>query len=238
MGQKPIVITHNGETKSLREWAESSGVKHVTLDRRIRNGVPFERAIKPNSLKQKNGDWYKKVSSGTPGKSKYEHQAIVEKAIGRRLPSTARIHHVDENRLNNSPSNLVVCPNDAYHRLLHLRTEALNASGNANFRKCTHCQKWDDPSNLKFYGQQVVHGKCHNRYFNERRRAEREKNPKTPKSMAGENNPAAKLKPDDVRKIRTLVASGMSMSATARQVGVSPPTVKDIIAGKRWSNIL
>lgn len=94
----------------------------------------------------------------------FEHVWIVENAIGKRLPAGAEVHHVDCNPGNNTPSNLVVCPSRSYHRLLHMRTEALNACGNAEARKCWICQKWC-VTGLQFYGvkrQQPAHRECVN----------------------------------------------------------------------------
>lgn len=78
-----------------------------------------------------------------------EHVVIAERAIGKPLPHFAEVHHVDFNGTNNVRENLVVCPSRSYHRLLHLRTNALSESGNANFLKCRHCKTWDDPLNMK-----------------------------------------------------------------------------------------
>lgn len=90
------------------------------------------------------------------------HRLIVENAIGKKLPIGSVIHHVDGNPSNNENTNLVVCPNDAYHILLHMRERSLNECGNANWRKCSYCGKYDDPSNLKFYGigNQPIHKEC------------------------------------------------------------------------------
>src|SRR3990167_645074 len=97
-----------------------------------------------------------------------EHVIIVERAIGRALPKGAQIHHVDGNGRNNECSNLVVCPNRAYHSLLHMRTAALNACGNPDWRKCGFCKKWDAPANLAFWkrgspsGTVIAHRECAN----------------------------------------------------------------------------
>jgi hypothetical protein len=58
------------------------------------------------------------------------------------------VHHVDENRLNNSHDNLVICSH-AYHMLIHARMRAKAACGNASWRRCRYCGKYDDP--LKMY---------------------------------------------------------------------------------------
>ena len=97
-----------------------------------------------------------------------EHVLIVERLIGKALPKGVEIHHVDGNGRNNSHSNLVVCPNHAYHSLLHMRITARNACGNAEWRKCCFCKKWDAPENLAFWypgksrGVMITHRECAN----------------------------------------------------------------------------
>jgi hypothetical protein len=96
-----------------------------------------------------------------------EYRRIVERILGRPLPPKAVVHHVDENRFNNVPSNFVVCPDEAYHRMLHQRMRALREGGNANFLKCKICKKWDAPTAIKH----ARHPKCH---------ADRERNRRYP----------------------------------------------------------
>lgn len=96
------------------------------------------------------------------GKGIRAHRKIVEDILGKKLPNGAVVHHVDHDRLNNSPSNLVVCPNAAYHNLLHIRERALKASGNPNYRKCNYCKKWDDPKNLTIGTSNAYHRLCNN----------------------------------------------------------------------------
>ena len=84
------------------------------------------------------------------GVRQYLHRAIVERVLGRSLKGSECIHHMDGNRLNNNNNNLVVCPNGAYHKLLHKRTQAYDACGNVNKRKCYLCQKYDEITNMTF----------------------------------------------------------------------------------------
>jgi hypothetical protein len=55
---------------------------------------------------------------------------IAEKALGHPLPVGALVHHVDENRSHNVPSNLVILQSAADHRALHRRLRIRKAGGN------------------------------------------------------------------------------------------------------------
>lgn len=98
------------------------------------------------------------------GKHVPEHRLVAERALGKPLPLKAVVHHIDENRRNNDPSNLVVCPDNKYHRLIHQRLEAMKASGHYHWRKCPYCKKYDDPVNMREertgYGPRYVHRVC------------------------------------------------------------------------------
>ena len=96
------------------------------------------------------------------GKTVRMHRHVVEKTIGHKLPRKAVIHHIDNDRTNNKPSNLVVCPDSAYHQLLHRRERALNACGNPNWLKCSYCKKWDAPENLTIKAGNQYHRLCNN----------------------------------------------------------------------------
>jgi HNH endonuclease len=94
------------------------------------------------------------------GRRVLQHIYVAEQALGRRLPRGAQVHHVDENRANNRPDNLVICPSAAYHRLIHMRVRALNACGNPNWLKCVYCKRYDAPENLVLSGTSTRHRAC------------------------------------------------------------------------------
>lgn len=74
-----------------------------------------------------------------------------EKALGRPLRGTELVHHVDPSDKYGSTGPLVICPDQAYHALIEVRGRALRESGNANYRKCRNCLKWDDPENMRVF---------------------------------------------------------------------------------------
>lgn len=98
------------------------------------------------------------------------HVLLAEKALGRPLPKKARVHHADCNKLNNDPANLVICPDDAYHLLLHQRIYALEACGNPNYLKCRFCKQYDDPKNLAISKHQNsgYHRECDNKWHRDK----------------------------------------------------------------------
>lgn len=71
-----------------------------------------------------------------------EHVLVAEAAIGKMLPFGAEVHHVDKNRQNNAHSNLVICQDRRYHRLLHARARVVSAGGNPNTESlCRVCER-------------------------------------------------------------------------------------------------
>jgi len=75
------------------------------------------------------------------GRTMFEHILIVESVLGRKLPAGAVVHHVDGDPSNNAHSNLVLCPSQAYHMLLHARARTLAAGANPDtHRVCSKCR--------------------------------------------------------------------------------------------------
>jgi hypothetical protein len=108
------------------------------------------------------------VAVGVNGTIKLQHRNIVESVLGFTLPPKSEVHHIDGNRTNNSNDNLVVCPNNQYHQLIHRRMEALEACGNANFRKCSFCKKYDDPANMTIKRYGGFHNACRSKHRRDR----------------------------------------------------------------------
>ena len=97
------------------------------------------------------------------------HILVAEKALGKRLPKGAIVHHIDEDRTNDLPSNLVICPDSAYHQLLHRRKRAIVACGHADWRKCQICKKYSPENELKIYSSGVKwHSACWAEKFGKR----------------------------------------------------------------------
>lgn len=104
--------------------------------------------------------------------SHLQHTLVATAALGHPLPKGAQIHHIDDDGWNNARTNLVLCQDNAYHKLIHLRRKAYRATGDPEQRTCTHCKKWDRPENLSLCGiakRQPYHKACAAAYQRSRR---------------------------------------------------------------------
>ena len=89
-----------------------------------------------------------------------EHLLVAERALGRPIPIKHPVYHIDRNRANNNSSNLVICEDRVYHKLIKGRGIAFMACGHGNWRKCPWCKSWDDPAELVEYGEFAYHRRC------------------------------------------------------------------------------
>ena len=77
-----------------------------------------------------------------------EHILAVEISIGRFLEKEEVVHHINENKLDNRISNLMLLKNRREHNILHRRMRALKECGNSDWLRCSLCKTWDSPENL------------------------------------------------------------------------------------------
>jgi hypothetical protein len=122
--------------------------------------------------------WYRKAVVGD--RKVGAHVAVAEEALGKPLPKGAIVHHVDGDRHNNDPRNLVVCQDRAYHNLIHRRERAMQACGDPNALRCQVCGSYRDQSLMRDYknGPQRfrIHADClaaRNKHFKQVRKARR-----------------------------------------------------------------
>mgnify|MGYP001589049144 FL=1 len=112
-------------------------------------------------------------AEGTVAKYRLEHVVIAERVLGKTLPTAVVVHHFNGNKQDNKNSNLVICQNEAYHQILHRRTRAFYACGNANWMRCVYCYQHDDLLNMivltRKNGRHIraMHRKCRNAYDRE-----------------------------------------------------------------------
>lgn len=100
----------------------------------------------------KNGNWsggfyitnrgYKKILLRSHPRSDdqgyvLEHIVIMEKKIGRKLRKGERVHHIDHDKLNNDPENLMLFKSHSDH----LKYEADQRGRRRKFVKCDFCGK-------------------------------------------------------------------------------------------------
>lgn len=65
-----------------------------------------------------------------------EHRYVMEKLLNRKLERTELVHHLDHNKLNNSPGNLQIM-----NRIEHVKLHSTKTFRNSTHKQCTRCLK-------------------------------------------------------------------------------------------------
>jgi hypothetical protein len=101
--------------KGLCQMHYARNFRHGSTDSLIPNYGSHRVVHKQGYIRIWNGSSYE-----------MEHVLLAEKALGRKLPPGAIVHHMNGNESDNhTPFNLVICPDQAYHLLLHRRANEL-----------------------------------------------------------------------------------------------------------------
>ncbi|SDH25414.1 HNH endonuclease [Nitrosomonas sp. Nm132] len=110
---------------SSTDVAEKLGISTTSAIKAILNsGLKMRGAGETTSLMARgnvsmSSHGYVRVSEDRKSR-RYEHVLIAEKAIGRKLRKGEVVHHIDCDKTNNNPSNLMICTT-GYHMQLHAR---------------------------------------------------------------------------------------------------------------------
>lgn len=117
------IVMHNGTKCSIDGCNRAAQIKDLCKKHNTR----LQRYGRTHLVRAENGSPRLRVTGGyviieVRGRKKYEHIFLAEKALGKRLPPKAVVHHMNRKPYDNfTPLNLVVCPDQAYHMLIHKR---------------------------------------------------------------------------------------------------------------------
>ncbi|MES2320161.1 MAG: HNH endonuclease signature motif containing protein [Pseudomonadota bacterium] len=110
-----------GDKHRGRNWSAARRLHHPETPPRDPNAprgyeILTQRALGSRTIST---DGYVLIHVGRQ-KKQYEHILIAEKALGRPIPKGYVVHHINCNKQDNRPNNLLVCSH-AYHLALHAR---------------------------------------------------------------------------------------------------------------------
>lgn len=148
------------------------------------------------------------ISSGGEAGYVYEHVLVAESSIGRSLRKSEEVHHLDLNRANNSPRNLVVLSRKAHMQLHAWLRNGAPIAGVSN--------------TLSSKVKPIVSGT--KRYSKLINRCDFCKNPTVPENKFCSNTCSQKSSRKievSVKKMSKLIESGMPWTQIGKTLGVS-----------------
>ena len=96
------------------------------------------------------------------------HTVAAEMMFGGPIPEGLVVHHIDKDKLNNDPKNLMIC-SIAYHNIIHSRLDAIEACGISWYRPCAFCGTHDNPTIMvKTDSAAYYHSGCRSAYDKQR----------------------------------------------------------------------
>lgn len=99
------------------------------------------------------------------GMNIYWHKVVAENMIGKPLEKRNIVHHIDGDRLNNLPWNLMICRDRKLHNNIHRMQKAHEATGDLYLRQCDRCGVYGNPTKMKYNNQSYIHRECRNLRF-------------------------------------------------------------------------
>lgn len=88
----------------------------------------FRTKISKTKEKHRTSYGYRRVSTLIDSKRRREHDLIMEQIIGRKLNPDEQVHHINGEKLDNRPENLMVLTNSE-HQKLHNKSRPRNKKG-------------------------------------------------------------------------------------------------------------
>ena len=154
------------KTPNCAGTASSRGLCNSCYEYHRRHGFPENLDCPAPNPRRANGTGTINASGYWVTGGQHVHVLLAEKALGRKLKPKEEVHHFGEKSDN---AKLIICPDHEYHALIEMRQRALTACGNPNYRRCSCCKEWDDPTNLRMNpGSTHVHKRvCSRVYKNE-----------------------------------------------------------------------
>lgn len=100
----------------FRQWnAKRMHQYNATVNAMNQPGGVLSSRIKKGNLLRGSGEG----RTYTKRLGRHEHRIVAEEMLGRSLKKNEVVHHIDGNKKNNHPSNLLVLPSQREHAALH-----------------------------------------------------------------------------------------------------------------------